>query len=500
MSKTTQNYGIHWFRRDLRVAGNPALQENWKKNDGRVVGLFCFDKKFLSRDDFSVNRFQFFIESLKALKDELQQAGSDLLFLDEGPHTSFEKLFCQFKDRNIHLPTLFTWNKDYEPFAIERDQSIIKLLDDWDISQFSCNDHLLIEPHEVTKKGTDDEYYQVFTPFSRQWLNVFNNDCIQQRIKNQDKTFDYLDALKNNKAKKIFCLSWQDLTYNKLKLNDSLSDYDESNKKKINVEIPEAGSLAAYACLETFAEKINRYKDHRDIPSIDGTSQFSFFLKNGSLNIAQIIAYLKLKAFDPKNKSQKDAFFNELIWREFYYHILYHHPRVEKEAFKPEYNQLNWDNNEKWFEAWKNGETGFPIVDAAMKQLNTTGWMHNRCRMIVASFLCKDLLIDWRWGEQYFMEKLLDGDLAPNNGGWQWSASTGCDAQPYFRIFNPWSQSKKFDADGHYIKQYLPQLEQLDAKLLHNENKIAEQYIKPIVDHKTQREKALKLYKEISNA
>lgn len=500
MSQDIKSYGIHWFRRDLRVAGNPALQENWKKNNGRVLGLFCFDKKFLSRDDFSINRFQFFIETLKSLKQELLDAGSDLLFLDQGPFESFENLFEQLKTQNIRRPSLFTWNKDYEPFAIKRDQSIKELLDTWDISQFSCNDHLLIEPELVTKKGSDDEYYQVFTPFSKQWLNIFKTEPIQRRIKQQEQTFAYLEALKNNKAKKVFSLTWSDLAKKNLTLNDSLDTYDQSNKKKTTVPIPRAGSLYAYECLENFSNKLNTYKDNRDIPSIDGTSQFSFFLKNGSLTIAQIIAYFKLKVFDSKNKNQKDTFFNELIWREFYYHILYHHPHVEKEAFKPEYNQIQWGNNEKWFEAWKNGETGFPMIDAAMLQLKTTGWMHNRCRMIVASFLCKDLLIDWRWGEQYFMETLLDGDLAPNNGGWQWSASTGCDAQPYFRIFNPWSQSKKFDPDGKYIKQFLPQLKALNAKLLHDENKISAHYIKPIVSHKNQREKALKLYKAVSNA
>ncbi len=247
------------------------------------------------------------------------------------------------------------------------------------------------------------------------------------------------------------------------------------------VPTPKAGSLAAWGALESFRRRLADYGDARDIPSTNGTSHFSIYFKNGSLTVAQVIAALGLKAFARGAGGGPAKFLSELIWREFYYCILFHFPRVETTAFLEKYADLKWENREDWFAAWCEGRTGFPIVDAGMRQLNTTGWMHNRVRMIVASFLTKDLLIDWKWGEKYFMERLLDGDLAPNNGGWQWAASTGCDPQPYFRIFNPHLQEKKFDPKGEYVLRYLPEVD-------------SDRYPRPIVDHAVQREKALALY------
>jgi deoxyribodipyrimidine photo-lyase len=421
---------------------------------------------------------------MKSLKEELNSIGSDLLVMDVGPDEAFETLF---KDLD-HKPNLITFSRDYEPFAVKRDERLQKFFKKEEVECKTFRDHLIIEPWELIKKGSEDEGYQVYTPFSRMWRQIYGNKEIKDRVASQAFAMKYYKGAK----KKIFSLEWKELS----KQKDHLDSYITENKKSVTVDIPEAGTLAALKAVKSFKDRIKDYKDKRDIPSINGTSKLSYFFKNGSLTTAQAIHFLGLENISGLTKGE-DGFLNELIWREFYYHILYRNPYVEKKAFKPAYENLKWENNKKWFEAWKNGMTGFPIVDAGMRQLKATGWMHNRVRMIVASFLVKDLLIDWRWGEEHFMKELLDGDLAPNNGGWQWAASTGCDAQPYFRIFNPWSQSKKFDPEGKYIKQFVPELKSVDSKKLHSPIEDHESYPSPIVEHSEQRELALKLYKSI---
>ncbi len=477
-------YGIHWFRRDLRVAGNPALQKNFKENDGKVVGVFCFDKKFLARGDFSVNRFQLFINSLKALKKEMKDRGSDLLFLDIGPHESFPMLMDKLKDK----PSLFSFNEDFEPFAIKRDKAISKMMKDYEVETHIGTDHVLIRPNELTKPDSD-EGYKVYTPFSRRWLHLFIQPQVQDRIKRQKNG---LKILKAKEPQKIFDLTWKKLMGKDVP-EDHLEEYDKENQKLVTIDLPEAGSKAAYKKVLEFKKRIDNYGEDRDFPDIKGTSQLSPYLKNGTLTIAQIIAILELEPYKEK-KSGRDIFFSELIWREFYYHVMARWPHVEKEEFNPKYKGLAWENDKKLFQAWKDGMTGYPIVDAGMRQLKETGWMHNRVRMIVASFLTKHLLIDWRWGEKYFMDQLLDGDLAPNNGGWQWAASTGTDAQPYFRIFNPWTQGKKFDKDAEYMKRFIPELKDEPAKHFHAPILGHKKYPEPIVDHATQRQKALELF------
>ncbi len=271
----------------------------------------------------------------------------------------------------------------------------------------------------------------------------------------------------------------------------------EENKKQVTVPLPEAGSLAAIARLRTFKKQgLGEYAERRDLPAVQGTSQLSIYLKNGSLTTAQIMALLDNVDQPLDVRDGPATFVKELAWREFYYHVLYHRPEVEHAAHQEKYRDITWENREDFFAAWYQGRTGYPIVDAGMRQLNATGWMHNRVRMIVASFLTKDLLIDWRWGERYFMQQLLDGDLAPNNGGWQWAASTGCDAQPYFRIFSPKLQSEKFDPHGEYIRRWVPELSELSAKQIHEPHAAGIQldYPRPIVDHQEQKPKALALY------
>lgn len=488
-----KEYGIHWFRRDLRVAANPALRWNQKRHQGNVLGIFCFDHSFLSREDFSHNRFQFFLNSLKELRSELRQLGSDLLVMDIGPQRSFVRLFSEFRRNDLALPQTLTWCRDYEPFARDRDKEIKELIESHGVSTRTFRDHLVIEPNELTKPDNVSEGYQVYSPFARRWLEIFSTPEMYKRISSQTAGFRYLGDLKTGKVQKVFHARWSTLLDGKMHIEDHLDRFISENSSHVTVPIPQAGSLKAFEALDSFIPRLKNYKDERDFPQRKSTSHLSPFLKNGSLTLAQIISHLGLTPYKKKTSGQ-DTYFSELIWREFYYHILYRHPNVEKEAFHPQYRDIEWPNNTDWFEAWKMGKTGFPIVDAGMRQLKTTGQMHNRVRMIVASFLCKDLLIDWRWGEKHFMKELLDGDLAANNGGWQWAASTGCDPQPYFRIFNPWLQSAKFDKQGEYIKRFIPELRHLSAKDLHQPILDVKDYPQPIVDHKVQREKALAIY------
>ncbi|MCB9072777.1 MAG: deoxyribodipyrimidine photo-lyase [Bdellovibrionaceae bacterium] len=487
------SFGIHWFRRDLRVAGNNALLHNWQKNKGRVVGVFCFDSQFLRRADFSHNRFAFFLNTLQSLQSELRAIGSDLLIVDERPDPAFRKISDYFKHHKKWNLSQVTYNRDYEPFARNRDRAIEDLLSKLNVPCDSFRDHLMIEPLELDK-GKMGEYYQIYSPFAKKWFELFHSPTMQARIEEQKRGLRYLFEKKHKEN--LFCLSWSDLTNAQFPYQDALKQFQTENGKKVTVEIPEAGSIAVRHHLETFKSKLENYKEARDIPSQAGTSKFSLFLKNGSLTTTQIMAYYNLQKLTFKDEQGPGRFLKELVWREFYYHILYHYPLVETEAFIKKYKKIRWQNNEILFKQWCEGKTGFPIVDAGMRELNTTGWMHNRVRMIVSSFLTKDLLIDWRWGEKYFMEKLLDGDLAPNNGGWQWAASTGCDPQPYFRIFNPWLQAKKFDPEGEYIRQFVEELKDVDTKTIHDEeaDRTAYGYPKPIVQHKMQKEKALKMY------
>jgi deoxyribodipyrimidine photo-lyase len=482
-------YGVHWFRRDLRVAGNPALAHNWKKNQGRVVGFFCFDPVFLARADFSTDRFAFYLQSLHALRDELRSLGSDLLVLEGGPVDAFQRVLEALKKSQSGLPSLVSFNRDYEPFARARDEKMTRMLQsDWGLGLWTAPDHLLIEPHEIEKP---DRPYQVFTPFSRRWLDVFRTEKIQDRVVAQKPGLDYLAKRLVGETPSLFSLTWEKLGS---LFEDRLDHYIKAVQPAI--ALPKAGSLAAFRALESFASKIQNYAEARDVPSVAGTSHLSIYFKNGSLTVAQAVAYLDLKYYEKKAAGGKPKFLAELIWREFYYYILFHFPHVETQVFQTRFAGLAWENRQDWFDAWKQGRTGYPLVDAGMRQLNQTGWMHNRVRMVVSSFLTKDLLIDYRWGERYFMEKLLDGDLAPNNGGWQWAASTGCDPQPYFRIFNPYLQSEKFDPKGDYIKKYIPELRGLNGDDVHRPERVPG-YPSPIVDHATQRDKALALYKSV---
>jgi deoxyribodipyrimidine photo-lyase len=496
------NWGIHWFRRDLRVAGNAALGWSRREHSGRTVGLFAVDPRILSRPDFSPNRFGFLLETLASLRAELVAAGSDLLVLGGGPEAAFARLLETLQRLSLPLPRTCSFNRDYEPFARGRDTKLAqRLRERWGIVVHSEPDHLVIEPQEMTRAGPDREggpsFYRVYTPFAKRWFEQFRSADTRGRIEGQQQGLSHLrQAARGKLPRDRFSLSWPQIFGGKVPLRDQLETNLRDNQSKVTVRLPASGSAAALAQLCAFKEKVQQYALERDLPGRDGTSRMSIYFKNGSFTPAMAIAELGLQGCRFGEKTGPAAFLREIVWREFYYSVLYHCPRVETGPFLPRMASLAWENREDLFEAWKEGRTGYPIVDAGMRQLRQTGWMHNRVRMIVASFLTKDLLIDWRWGENHFMRLLLDGDLAANNGGWQWAASTGTDPQPYFRIFNPVLQSRKFDPDGQYIRRYVPELRALDARRIHEpwESGGAAGYPGPIVDHAERRAMALSMY------
>lgn len=477
----SQNFAIHWFRRDLRLEGNAQFFQQVKKYEGRVLGVFIFDPKFLARADFSNARFDFFIETLKQLSQSLNELGSDLLILDLGPDNAWTELLNNILKVK---PTSISYNRDYEPFARQRDEKMQIFFKAHGIVTEHGRDHLLIEPHELLKD--DGTYYKVFTPFSKKWKSLFLQPEIQKRIA-------YADWMPP-KGKKLCQLSWSDVSTSKKNTSmEVLLEYQKKSQKKHSIILPTAGHLASLQALKVFTKKVEQYGSHRDFPSVEGTSRLSIYFKNGSLTTLQVIKKLSLN--NTKLSNGQEKFLNEIIWREFYYHLIYHEPTVEHSVFQKKFSNIAWEKNSLHLQSWKDGMTGFPIVDAGMRELKQTGWMHNRVRMIVASFLCKDLLINYQEGERHFMELLLDGDLAPNNGGWQWAASTGCDAQPYFRIFNPWTQGLRFDPDATYIKKFVPELKLDSAKTIHKaEAERSRDYPAPIVNHEIQRALALKIY------
>ncbi|MBX7231663.1 MAG: DNA photolyase family protein [Bdellovibrionales bacterium] len=491
-----EKWGLHWFRRDLRIPGNEALKQNLKVTQGKTLGIFCFDSHFLSREDFSHNRFAFFLKTLESLRTDLKEQGGDLLVVDCLPYDFFAKLFLYCRWHKISLPEIVTSSRDYEPFARQRDERIKTLLKKEGVSYLDCRDHLIFEPHEVLKSNKPNDFYQIYSPFSRKWFSLLESSDGQARVNAHSNANEYFS--RKNRKTDLFKMRWGDLRKdNNFPFLDAAAKFIEINSKKVTVEIPEAGFFAAYAKLQKFKKNLDSYNEQRNFPGINGTSQLSLYLKNGTLTPTQIVQNLKLDGKNWKAESGRNRFLKEIVWREFYYSILFHRPEVEKESFNPKYKDLKWENDENLFKKWQEGLTGFPIVDAGMRQLKQTGWMHNRVRMIVASFLTKDLLIDWRWGENHFMKELLDGDLASNNGGWQWAASTGCDPQPYFRVFNPWLQGAKFDPEGEYIKTFIPELKAASRETLHDPNadRGPWKYPKPIINHGVQKHKALSLYK-----
>jgi deoxyribodipyrimidine photo-lyase len=417
-----------WLRRDLRLSDNAALYHALKKNKN-VICVFIFDTTILDKlEDKADARVEFIRETLMHLQEQLIELGSSL-FVYYGNPIEFYK--------QVNPQSVYT-NHDYEPYATERDETIRKVLDQKGITFLTYKDQVIFEKDEVVKD--DGKPYTVFTPYSRKWKSLL-------------KPFH----LKSYPTEKYFS------AFKKLKPLQ-LPTLEEMGFQSAGIVFPERVIKQAI---------IDKYDQQRNFPALAGTTKLSVHLRFGSVSIRKLATVAKKK---------NEAWLNELIWRDFYHMILSHFPQVATQAFKPAYDKILWRNNAEEFKAWCEGLTGYPIVDAGMRELNTTGFMHNRVRMIVASFLTKHLLIDWRWGEAYFAKKLLDFDLAANNGGWQWAAGSGCDAAPYFRVFNPELQTEKFDPELTYIKHWVPELG-------------TSSYPKPIVEHKFARDRVLKVYK-----
>ena len=423
---------IFWFRRDLRLDDNTGPYKALE-DDLPVLCIFIFDKHILDDLEEDDARVTFIHHELTKINQSLQEKNSTLLTYHDTPKHVFRNILENFNIKKVYC------NRDYEPYARDRDNKVKKLLNEHDVEFLTTKDHVIIEPDEVLKDN--GEPYMVFTPYSKQWLKKLSDKHLEDV-----PSALYFDNFKTQAFEEIISL-------------------EQMGFKESSLDFPS----------KTLTEHVlKNYKDQRDYPAAQGTSRLGIHYRFGTISIRK-------KARKAQQKSK--TYLNELIWREFYQMILWHFPRVVNENFKTKYNALQWRNNEDEFEAWCAGKTGYPIVDAGMRQLNKTGYMHNRVRMIVASFLTKHLLIDWRWGEAYFAKKLLDYELASNNGGWQWAAGTGTDAQPYFRIFNPESQTKKFDPENKYIEKWVSELGTAD-------------YPEPMVEHKKARERALETFKK----
>ena len=421
-----------WFRRDLRIEDQTALFYSLQQEE-QVLPLFIFDRHILDTlEDKTDARVSFIHTQITRLKAFFEQQGSSMLVRYGRPEEIFQELLTEYEVQSVYT------NRDYEPYAQSRDSQVEALLGEKNIPFLSFKDQVIFEPGEIVNGS--GEFYKVFTPYSKNWLEKFRTTRVQP----------------------LPTANWKNLVQSSPLPMPSLTDMGFAPSP---IEIPSS---------ELDEEIVRHYEERRNFPAQRGTSRLGIHLRFGTLSIRK----LALKAI-----SLNATYMNELIWREFYAMILGNAPQVVDRAFKPQYDRIPWRNNEAEFDAWCAGTTGYPIVDAGMRELNATGFMHNRVRMIVASFLTKHLLIDWRWGEAYFAKKLLDFELASNNGGWQWAAGTGTDAQPYFRVFNPDSQTEKFDKDLTYIKKWIPEFG-------------TAAYPKPIVDHKFARNRAIETYKK----
>lgn len=422
---------IFWFRRDLRLYDNTALYYALQENQP-ILPLFIFDSEILDDlKDKSDARVNFIHDQLTEINEQLKKIGSGVLVKHGKPEEVFKTLIEEY-----NIQSVFT-NRDYEPYALERDQKIDNILQQKGIGFYDFKDHVIFEKDEILTGG--NEPYKVFTPFKNKWLEKLESGHIHPyKIHLKSENFHQFEP--------------------------EFPSLEDIGFKKSEVPIP---------AKEYNKSIIKKYDKERDFPAKNGTSRLGIHLRFGTISIREAVAHAQ---------KLNDTWLNELIWRDFYSMILANFPHVVNNAFKAKYDAIPWRNSKEDFQKWCEGKTGYPIVDAGMRELNQTGYMHNRVRMIVASFLTKHLLIDWRWGEAYFAEKLLDYELASNNGGWQWAAGTGTDAQPYFRIFNPYTQTDKFDKNKAYIKKWIPEI-------------ITSDYPEPMVDHKEARQRALDTYK-----
>ena len=432
MAETTSSIVICWFRRDLRLQDQTALYHALRSGHP-VLPIFIFDENILSKlPSPHDRRLQFIYDALEEMQVTLEKEGSSLEVYYGKPLEVFEKLVKKYIVQAVYT------NHDYEPYAQERDSAVEAFIKKKDIKFNTFKDQVIAEKNEVLKD--DGKPYTVFTPYSKKWKSIVTEEWMAE--KNTKPLFKHFFKQPPQPIPSLKSMGFE--TTDKHFPSKSLSK-----------------------------ELLSKYGEQRDFPCIHGTSRLGVHLRFGTISI---------RALARKAAEHSEVYLNELIWRDFYHMILWHFPHVGRgQAFRKEYDAINWRNDEKEFAAWMEGRTGYPIVDAGMRELNETGYMHNRVRMIVASFLTKHLLIDWRWGEAYFAEKLLDFDLAANNGGWQWAAGSGCDAAPYFRVFNPTLQTQKFDKELKYVRKWVPELDELS-------------YPAPIVNHEMARKRCLEVY------
>ncbi len=429
MAMSNTNLTAFWFRRDLRLDDNRGFSHALSSGK-RVLPVFIFDTDILEDLQQNDPRVNFIYEQCSKLDENLKQLGSSLLVKKGKPVEIWKEILDEFPVSEIFL------NHDYEPYSRDRDDQVSKLCSHKNIGFKSFKDQVIFEKEEVMKD--DGTPYTVFTPYSKKWLQNFS-------------TSDTKPCQTDINKVTLFQKQFNFPTMAALGFKPS----------QIKVKQPDFSV-------------VTDYDQFRNIPSEDKGTYLGPHLRFGTVSIRKMAA---------KAAKENKTLLNELIWREFFMQILYHFPRVVDTSFREKYDKIQWLNDQDSFERWKNGKTGYPMVDAGMRQLNETGYMHNRVRMVVASFLCKHLLIDWRWGEAYFAEKLLDYELSSNNGNWQWAAGTGCDAAPYFRVFNPESQQKKFDPDVKYIQKWVEEFDKPG-------------YPDPIVEHKFARNRALETYKQ----
>lgn len=436
MASKDAGTAIFWFRRDLRLDDNRGLFEALK-NEASVLPVFIFDTDILGKlKDKKDKRVSFIYRTLKDLKQELNDIGSDLRVYHGKPLDCWEQITNNFTVESVYT------NEDYEPYAIKRDKAVENFLNKNNIAIQFFKDQCVFAKNDVLKK--DGTPYTVYTPYKNKWHESLEpKDIGSYNTKQHFKNFTKIDS-------------------------------------EVMIPINEMGfELVDSPFFNRVVKKsvIDTYNETRDFPGILGTSRLGLHLRFGTISIRKCVQI---------GKKLNQTWLDELVWRDFFSQILYHYPKNEKKCFKEKYEAIPWKNNKKEFKKWCEGQTGYPIVDAGMRELNETGYMHNRVRMITGSFLVKHLLIDWRWGEKYFAEKLLDFDLSSNNGNWQWVAGTGCDASPYFRIFNPETQMKKFDPELKYVKKWVPEYG-------------TEDYVEPMIEHKFAYDRALGTYKKAIN-
>lgn len=436
----SKKVNIFWFRRDLRLDDNVGFLEALK-GDLPVLPIFIFDKDILDHLPEDDARVTFIYEELQRMRNVLQEDHESSIAMFYGtPEQVWKDILADYE-----VKTVFT-NRDYEPYALKRDEKLATFFKEHNIEFNTFKDQVIYEKDDVVK--ADGDPYVVYTPYKNKWLENFREEVGKAENLTIHYTANYLDnCIKNSRLPNL-----------------GLTDM---GFKKSSIEIPDYNVTPSL---------IEDYEKTRNYPAIeDGTSRLGVYLRFGVVSIRKMIKKADL--------AEEKTFLSELIWREFFMQILFHYPKTVDHAFRSKYDRIEWRNNEDEFEKWKTGQTGYAMVDAGMRELNETGHMHNRVRMLVASFLCKHLLIDWRWGERYFAEKLLDYELSSNVGNWQWAAGSGVDAAPYFRIFNPITQKDKFDKGYNYIKKWVPEFE-------------TNHYIDMMVDHKDARERCLKTYKE----